>query len=54
MSPDLSFDTHLRLTLARKPALLEEGMRRLAAAWDDYALDETLRSRRPNTLEVIV
>lgn len=51
MSPDLSFDGHLRLTLAREPAVLEEGMRRLAAAWDEYASGG---ARQPNTLEVIV
>ena len=51
MSPDLSFDGHLRLTSARESAVLEEGMRRLASAWQEYAPGG---ARQPGTLEVIV
>lgn len=51
MSPDLSFDGHLRLTCARSPGVLEEGIRRLAAAWEEYAPGG---ARQPGGLEVIV
>jgi DNA-binding transcriptional MocR family regulator len=34
-SPDMSFDGHLRLTVSREPDVLVEGMRRLAAAWEE-------------------
>jgi DNA-binding transcriptional MocR family regulator len=49
-SPDLSFDNHVRLTVARPPEVLAEGIRRLAAAWDDYAP----RAEGRGELEVIV
>jgi DNA-binding transcriptional MocR family regulator len=49
-SPDLSFDNHVRLTVARPPEVLTEGIRRLAAAWDDYAP----RAEGRGELEVIV
>ena len=49
-SPDLSFDNHVRLTIARPPEVLAEGIRRLAAAWDDYAP----RAEGRGELEVIV
>ncbi|HEU5003276.1 MAG TPA: hypothetical protein VFW71_10935 [Actinomycetota bacterium] len=35
-SCDLSFDDHIRLTIARPADVLAEGIRRLAAAWGDY------------------
>ena len=38
MSPDSSFDTHLRLTAARSPDVLTEGIQRLAASWEEFAL----------------
>ncbi|MFN2592312.1 MAG: PLP-dependent aminotransferase family protein, partial [Candidatus Dormibacteria bacterium] len=50
MSPDLSFDNHIRLTVSRTPEILTEGIRRLAAAWDDYAP----RAEGRGELEVIV
>jgi hypothetical protein len=49
MSPDLSFDNHVRLTISRPPEVLAEGIRRLAAAWDDYAP----RAQGQGELEVI-
>ena len=49
-SPDLSFDSHVRLTISRPPDVLAEGIRRLAAAWDDYAP----RAEGRGELEVIV
>jgi len=54
-SPDLSFDTHVRLTAARPPEILTEGMHRLAAAWADYAADYAPGAESPRgQLEVIV
>jgi DNA-binding transcriptional MocR family regulator len=50
MSPDLSFDDHVRLTISRPPDVIAEGIRRLAAAWDDYAP----RAEGRGELEVIV
>jgi DNA-binding transcriptional MocR family regulator len=35
-SSDLSFDGYLRLTIARPPEVLTDGVRRLAAAWAAY------------------
>jgi DNA-binding transcriptional MocR family regulator len=49
-SPDLSFDNYVRLTVSRPPDVLAEGIRRLAAAWDDYAP----RAEGRGELEVIV
>ncbi len=37
LSPDGSFRGHIRLQFLQPPELIEEGMRRLARAWDDYA-----------------
>jgi DNA-binding transcriptional MocR family regulator len=50
-SPDLGFDDHIRLTYAREPEVLRDGVRRLASAWDGYAPDG---ARRQGRLEVIV
>ena len=36
-SADLGFDNYVRLTISRTPDIIAEGIRRLAAAWDDYA-----------------
>lgn len=36
MSPEHSFDGHLRLVISRPPDVLTDGMRRLAAAWEIY------------------
>ncbi|HLJ08019.1 MAG TPA: PLP-dependent aminotransferase family protein [Acidimicrobiia bacterium] len=35
-SCDLSFNNHIRLTIARTPEVLTEGIRRLASAWERY------------------
>ncbi|MGH2717494.1 MAG: PLP-dependent aminotransferase family protein [Actinomycetota bacterium] len=35
-SCNLSFNNHIRLTIARSPEVLTEGMHRLAAAWERY------------------
>jgi DNA-binding transcriptional MocR family regulator len=50
-SPDMGFDDHLRLTFARDPQVLRDGIRRLASAWDGYAPGGT---RQSGSLEVIV
>jgi DNA-binding transcriptional MocR family regulator len=50
-SPDLGFDNYVRLTISRPPEVLAEGIRRLAAAWDDYA---PRAEGRQGQLEVIV
>ena len=34
------FDDHLRIPFVAEPEVLREGVRRLAAAWDEYAPDE--------------
>lgn len=51
MSPERSFDGHLRLTIARPAAVLTDGMRRLAAAWQSYLPRAEAES---DALEVIV
>lgn len=47
MSPTGDHDRHLRLPITAEPAVLEETIRRLAAAWQAYAPDEAARPRRP-------
>jgi DNA-binding transcriptional MocR family regulator len=37
LSPDGSFADHIRVQFLQPPEVLEEGIRRLAAVWDDYA-----------------
>ena len=37
LSPDGSFRDHIRLQFLQPPELIEEGIRRLARAWDGYA-----------------
>jgi DNA-binding transcriptional MocR family regulator len=37
LSPDRSFRDHIRLQFLQPPELIEEGVHRLARAWDDYA-----------------
>ena len=50
-SLDLSFDSHLRLTIARPPEVLTAGIERLASAWQEY----TSRAEDPDRrFEVIV
>jgi DNA-binding transcriptional MocR family regulator len=51
MSPDMGFDDHLRLTYAREPDILRDGVRRLVSAWEGYAPGE---ARPQPRLEVIV
>jgi DNA-binding transcriptional MocR family regulator len=50
-SPDRSFADHLRIPFVLGPARMEEGVRRLAAAWDVYA---PAAQHRRAALEVIV
>jgi DNA-binding transcriptional MocR family regulator len=50
-SPDGSFDDHLRLPFGHRPEALEEGIRRLAKAWQLYAPAEPSRA---HSMAVIV
>jgi len=50
-SPDGSFDDHIRLPFGHRPEMLEEGIRRLARAWQSYAPAEEPRAQ---SLAVIV
>jgi DNA-binding transcriptional MocR family regulator len=50
-SADGSFGDYLRLPFGHAPATLEQGVRRLAAAWQDY---EPQQEHRHQTLSVIV
>jgi DNA-binding transcriptional MocR family regulator len=45
-STDGSFDDHLRLPFGHRPAELEEGIRRLARAWQTYAPADEPRAQR--------
>jgi DNA-binding transcriptional MocR family regulator len=45
-STDGSFDDHVRLPFGHRPAELEEGIRRLARAWQTYAPAEEPRAQR--------
>lgn len=45
-SPDGNFDDHLRLPFGHRPEVLEEGIRRLARAWQLYAPSEEPRDQR--------
>jgi len=50
-SPDGSFDDYLRLPFGHRPETLEEGIRRLAQAWQSYAPADV---SRPQSMAVIV
>jgi DNA-binding transcriptional MocR family regulator len=50
-SPDGSFDDHIRLPFGHRPENLEEGIRRLARAWQTYAPGQQPRGQ---SLAVIV
>jgi DNA-binding transcriptional MocR family regulator len=45
-SPDGSFDDHVRLPFGHRPQELEEGIRRLARAWQIYAPADEPRAQR--------
>jgi DNA-binding transcriptional MocR family regulator len=38
LSPDRSFRDHIRLQFLQPPELIDDGVQRLARAWDDYAV----------------
>ncbi len=48
LSPDGSFADYIRLQFLQPPGVLEAGIQRLAAAWEDYTKAEA------RELEVIV
>ena len=52
MSPTGRFDEFIRLAFDHEPAVLHEGVQRLAAAWRSYAA--ALDSHGPNRMDVIV
>jgi DNA-binding transcriptional MocR family regulator len=45
-STDATFDDHLRLPFGHRPEVLEEGIRRLARAWQIYARSDEPREQR--------
>ena len=50
-SPDGTFDEDVRLPFGQRPDIVEEGVRRLARAWQAYApMDES----QPSSMAVIV
>jgi DNA-binding transcriptional MocR family regulator len=51
-SSDGSFDDHIRLPFGHRPDVLEQGVRRLASAWQIYAPDS--ESRAAQSMTVIV
>jgi DNA-binding transcriptional MocR family regulator len=52
-SPDGGFADHLRLPFGQEPAVLEEGIRRLAEAWSAYA-GPSLERARADAMAVVV
>ena len=52
MSPTGRFDEFIRLPFDHEPAVLREGVRRLASAWQSYAA--ALHSYGSSRMDVIV
>jgi DNA-binding transcriptional MocR family regulator len=49
LSPQRSADDHIRLAYARPPDLFDEGIRRLATAWQHYRKSATITAEYPQT-----
>jgi DNA-binding transcriptional MocR family regulator len=47
LSPQRKADDHIRLVYARPPDILDEGIRRLAAAWQHYRKSATITAEHP-------